>query len=99
MTSTRTTGAPFVVITATSPEEALDKAMARARWGEQQYENVYGDVVTWNSTLVELGSALQDTFEDGTEIYARFFRNKAAYDKLDFENFGFEDFAKDAAEP
>ncbi len=80
----------FVLLEATSLDEATEKAMARTVAEENQYENVYGDTITWSPRLVELGDALQDTFEDGSELYARFFRNHEAYEQLDFQNFSKE---------
>lgn len=34
-----------------------------------------------------MGEVLADAFEDGAEVYARFFRNRKAYDELEFESF------------
>ena len=75
----------FVLIAASSLEEAWAKAEARKQ--DLTYENVYGDTVSWSPRLVGMGEALADVFEDGAEVYARFFRNRAAYDQLEFESF------------
>lgn len=77
----------FVLISAASQAEALDKAKEHARARKDEYENVLGDPVSWSPTLVELGDSLVDSFEDGSEFYARFFRNRRAYDQLGFESF------------
>lgn len=84
----------FVLLKASSLEEATERASARAREEGHEYRNAAGDTVTWSPQLVEVGETLVDSFEDGSEIYARFFRNRAAYEQLDFESW-----AKDDAEP
>lgn len=75
------------MIVADSFEEATVKAKARAQEEERNYENQYGDTITWSPRLKSVGEALVDTFEDGVEFYARFFRNRSAYDQLEFESF------------
>lgn len=76
----------FMLVKASSLAEARDKAAEQSP-AEHSYENVLGNTVTWSSEVVEVGEVLHDTFEDGSEIYARFFRNGAAYRALEFEDF------------
>jgi len=77
----------FVLLEAVSPKEARDKALERTSREQGQYRSVSGDTVTWSSRLVELKVCVSDEFKDGSEIHARFLRNKSAYEELGFETF------------
>ncbi|WP_344924707.1 DUF4288 domain-containing protein, partial [Saccharopolyspora gregorii] len=51
--------------------------------GKQQaasYPNEDGEIVTWKfKELVEVKKVEDATFDDGSELYSRFFRNYTAY--------------------
>ena len=70
----------FVLIKATSSEEANEKALIYAMRQEGSYQNEYNETITWSlKQVVDVNSVLYDEFEDGTELYARHFRNYEAY--------------------
>ena len=76
----------FLLLEATSLEDAQAQATVHA--GEpHEYQNQYGDTISWHREVVAVGEALTDRFESGAELYARFFRNREAYDQLGFEDF------------
>lgn len=70
----------FVLIKATSFEEANEKALIQGRGQEGSYQNDRNETITWFlKQVVDVNSVLYDGFEDGTELYARHFRNYEAY--------------------
>ena len=70
----------FVLIKATSLEEAKDKAWELGRRQEHSYKNEAGSTIAWSlKHIVDVASVLDEGFEDGTELYARHFRNYEAY--------------------
>jgi len=70
----------FVLIKATSLEEANEKALIYAREQEGSCQNEYNDTITWSlKQVVDVNSVLYDKFDDGTELYARHFRSYEAY--------------------
>lgn len=79
----------FVLVQAASDDEAVEKAKGLARTAETEYDNVHGERISWHAELSEVSEALSAVLEDGSEFYARFFRNIGAYEAL-----GVEDFSK-----
>jgi Domain of unknown function (DUF4288) len=74
----------FVLIKASSLEEAKEKALNYAKREQVSYQNEYKETITWSlKRLVDVNNLLYDEFEDGTEIYARHFQNYEAYKQLD----------------
>ena len=70
----------FVLIKATSLEEANEKALVYSREQEGSYQNEYNNTITWSlKQVVDVNSVLYDEFDDGTELYARHFHNYEAY--------------------
>ena len=70
----------FVLIKATSLEQAKDKAWELSRRQESSYKNEAGSTIAWSlKHIVDVASVLDEGFEDGTELYARHFRNYEAY--------------------
>lgn len=70
----------FVLFRARSLEEAREKAERHAAQAETSYENVYGEQLHWRrKQVVDVAPSLDDSLEDGTELYARHFRDLAAY--------------------
>lgn len=69
----------LVLITATSDEEAHEKA-ARYVNETHSYKNMYGNTITWSlKHIARVQSTLTDEFIDGKEIYSRFFLDYEAY--------------------
>jgi hypothetical protein len=69
----------FVLIEARSEEKAREKALQYAG-KPNSYKNQQGEVITWQlKHLVDVSRVLSDSFYDGTELYARHFRNYKAY--------------------
>ena len=74
----------FVLLKAASLEQAREKALTFTKQQEGSYETEDKNMVTWSlKHIVDVAPILYESFEDGTELYARHFRNYEAY--LDFE--------------
>jgi ABC-type antimicrobial peptide transport system permease subunit len=74
----------FMLVKATSIEEARQKTQQYADAHTSTFKNEAGDSITWNlKHVVDVNQVLYDVDLDGTEIYARHFRNYQAY--KDFE--------------
>lgn len=74
----------FVLIQASSHQEAETKASSYAQQQQTSYQNEYHEVVTWSvKQVVDVNSVLTDTFEDGAELYARHFKNIQAYNTFE----------------
>ena len=70
----------FVLIKATSLEQAKDRAWKLGRQQESSYKNGAGSTISWSlKHIVDVASVLDEGFEDGTELYSRHFRNYRAY--------------------
>src|SRR5262249_38587093 len=70
----------FVLIKARSLEEAQAKARARAEEEQVSYTNEAGEIINWAlKRVIDVNPTLDDVFEDGSDLYARHFRNYAAY--------------------
>ncbi|RRO15525.1 DUF4288 domain-containing protein [Saccharopolyspora rhizosphaerae] len=74
----------FVLLTAESAEEATEKAKECGKQQETSYEDENHRQVTWRlKHIVEVKPLEDATFDDGTELFSRFFRNHEAYRSLD----------------
>lgn len=70
----------FMLIKATSLDEARGKALELTKQQECNYKNEAGSTITWSlKHIVDVADVLNEGFEDGTELYARHFRNYEAY--------------------
>lgn len=70
----------FVLLKATSLDEARDKALLLARQTETSYQNERDETITWSlKQVIDVSPILNDTFKDGAELYSRHFRNYEAY--------------------
>ncbi|ASU79876.1 DUF4288 domain-containing protein [Actinopolyspora erythraea] len=70
----------FVLLTAHSEEEALEKAREYGKQQEISYHNEHQQLVTWRlKHVVEVKQVEDATFDDGSELYSRFFRDYARY--------------------
>ncbi|MFR9729969.1 DUF4288 domain-containing protein [Saccharopolyspora sp. MS10] len=70
----------FVLVKAESDEEAREKAVGYGKQQGASYPNEDGEIVTWKfKELVEVKKVEDATFDDGAELYSRFFRNYSAY--------------------
>jgi hypothetical protein len=77
----------FVLIKATSLEEAKVKAVNHGKNESVSYTNEDGETITWSlQQLVDVNSVLYDDFdasEDGVDLYTRHFRNYQAYQSFE----------------
>lgn len=70
----------FVLLTAESEAEAAEKAKECGKQQETSYEDENHRQVTWKlKQIVEVKPLEDATFDDGSELYSRFFRNYDAY--------------------
>ena len=70
----------FALIKAASLEEANQKALAHANQEEVSYQKENKETITWSlKQIVDVNAVLDDSFDDGCELYARHFQNYAAY--------------------
>lgn len=74
----------FVLIKANSLEEAKEKTLVYGREQEGSYQNENKEIITWSlKHVVDVNYILYDEFKNdlnnGTELYARHFRNYQAY--------------------
>jgi hypothetical protein len=70
----------FVVLHATSEEEARRMALAHAQQQQTSYASADGATIQWSlKHLVDVSPCLEDELKHGAEIYARHFRNYEAY--------------------
>jgi hypothetical protein len=74
----------FVLIKAESDEEAHEKATEHGKQQQTSYPNEHHEMITWKLKQVVEVKPLEDaTFDDGTELFSRFFRNYAAYHNVE----------------
>ncbi|MBD2343969.1 DUF4288 domain-containing protein [Anabaena subtropica] len=77
----------FVLIKATSLEEAKVKAVNHGKNESISYTNENGETITWSlQQVVDVNSVLYDDFdssEDSIDLYARHFRNYQAYQSFE----------------
>jgi hypothetical protein len=70
----------YVLVKASSDEDARQKALQLAQKGKQTYKNEYQESITWTlKHIVDVSPVLSENFEHGAELYTRFFRNYPAY--------------------
>ncbi|HEX5745004.1 MAG TPA: DUF4288 domain-containing protein [Archangium sp.] len=70
----------FVLIQATSEEEARARAADHARRQEARYENAEGEHIRYSlKHVVDVSPVLDGDLKDGAELYARHFRDYGAY--------------------
>jgi hypothetical protein len=70
----------FVLIQASSIEEAREKANKYAQREQGSYFNEQHEEITWSlKHIIDVNAVLYEPLEDGTELYARHFRNYEAY--------------------
>ncbi|MBT2384609.1 DUF4288 domain-containing protein [Streptomyces sp. ISL-11] len=70
----------FVLIEAENAARARWKAAAHGRRLETAYENERGELITWKLRhVVDVNEVLDENLVDGAELYARHFRDYAAY--------------------
>ena len=74
----------FVLLKAESEDEAREKAAEYGKQQEASYHNENHELVTWKlKRVVEVKPIEDATFDDGTELYSRFFRNFAGYEAFE----------------
>jgi hypothetical protein len=63
------------LVQASDEEEAKRRALQHAKRAETQYENVYGEIVSWDTDtrVVDVFCMLDEQPQDGSEVYSRFF--------------------------
>ncbi|UGQ12972.1 DUF4288 domain-containing protein [Yinghuangia sp. ASG 101] len=70
----------FVLLLAASPNEARAKAEEHGRGVETTYRNAAGEPVTWSlKHVVDVAEVPAPGLGDGADLYARHFRDYAAY--------------------
>ncbi len=70
----------FVLLTAESADEAQEKAREYGKQHETSYEDEHDRLVTWKlKHVLEVKPVEDATFDDGAELYSRFFRNYSGY--------------------
>ena len=78
----------FVLVRASSLEEAHQCATEKMHSVEPlHFKNALGYEVGEKVRLVEVGEVVDQSLEDGSELFSRFFRNGDAYRQLEFEDF------------
>lgn len=70
----------FVLIRASSLEEAQEKANRYAQREQASYFNDQHERITWSlKQVIDVNTVLDEKLEDGAELYARHFTNYEAY--------------------
>jgi Domain of unknown function (DUF4288) len=70
----------YVLIKASSDEDAKQKAAQLSQKGQHTYKNEQGENITWTlKHILDVNRVLSEKFEHGAELYARHFRNYQAY--------------------
>ena len=72
----------FVLIMATSEEEAGSRAASHGRGQETSYKNELGEVIRWSLKAVVDVAAVFDDISEGGEIYARHFSDYDSYHRV-----------------
>jgi hypothetical protein len=74
----------FVLVKAESDAEAQEKAIEYGKSMGTSYQDEHHQLITWRlKRIVEVKRVEDATFDDGTELYSRLFRNYAGYESLD----------------
>ena len=69
-----------VLLQAPNEEEARARAVEHARRQDVPYESAEGKTIHWSlKHVVDVSPVLDDELKDGAELYARHFRDYAAY--------------------
>jgi len=75
----------FVLLTAESPDEAAEKAREHGKQLEATYEDENHEMVSWKlKRIAEVRRVEDATFDDGSELYTRFFRSYDGYRAIGF---------------
>ena len=70
----------YVLVQASSDEDARQKALQLAQKGQHSYKNEYQEKITWTlKHVLDVAPVLSEKFEHGAELYARHIRNYEAY--------------------
>lgn len=70
----------FLLLRADSDEQARARAEQHSRANEASFENVAGQTVHWKlKHVVDISRILSEALDDGSELYARHFKNYEAY--------------------
>jgi len=70
----------FVLLRATSEDEARKLAAAHGQQQQTSYTSAEGATIQWSlKHVVDVSPALDEELEHGAELYARHFRNYDAY--------------------
>ncbi len=70
----------FVLIGASTEDEAREKATIHAQGQLSSYQNEFGETITWVvKQIIDVCPVLISTIEDGSELYVRHFRDYQAY--------------------
>ncbi|GAA2812271.1 DUF4288 domain-containing protein [Saccharopolyspora taberi] len=70
----------FVLLKAESEEEAREKAAEYGKQQETSYRNENDELVSWKlKHVVDVRQVEDATFDDGSELYSRFFRGYQGY--------------------
>ncbi len=72
----------ILLIDALNGEEAEAKAAEIAQQGEQTVNTAEGATVNWRFQQVERTCLIEDTIEDGVELFSRFLRESEALSML-----------------
>ncbi len=76
----------FVLLKAADEEEAREKARSFGKELETSYEDEHHQPITWKlKDVVDVRPVEDATFDDGTELYSRFFRDYQAYRSIGAE--------------
>jgi Domain of unknown function (DUF4288) len=74
----------FMLVKASSVEEARQKTQHYTDTHTSTFKNAAGDSITWKlKHIVDVNQVLYDVDLDGAEIYARHFRNYQAYKEFE----------------
>lgn len=74
----------FMIVKASSLEEAQQKANQHATNHTSSFKNEAGDLIAWKlKHIIDVNQILYDANTDGAEIYARHFHNYQAYSEFE----------------
>lgn len=70
----------FVLLQAANEEEARARALEHGRKQETRYVSMEGKTINWAlKHVVDVSPVLEDELKDGSELYARHFKDYDAY--------------------
>lgn len=74
----------FILLRASSEEEARNKANVITQASTHDYVNIEGHNVRFScKCIVDVALAIDDTMRDGAEIYGRYFKDFEAYKRFE----------------